>query len=103
MMRSVSVIFDTGVNYSCSYNIGYFMDLDGNIFPRNIKDIATGLEISGFGIVKYYARSEIGRMISIRDQEYCVPGLLIDFLIISPQVICASEGYKGALVYHCHY
>ena len=33
------------------------MHLGEDIFPRNIKGIAKGLEISIFGIVEYYFRS----------------------------------------------
>ena len=55
------------------------------IFPRNLKGIAKGLEISGFGIVKYYVRIESGSMIALRAQAYYVPGLSKDFHIIYPQ------------------
>ena len=47
------------------------MDLEDKMFLRMLKGIAKGLEISGFGIVEiveYSARSESGRMISLRDQ-----------------------------------
>ena len=51
MVSSVSVIFDNRDNYFCSYNKGDFVKLEENTLPRNIKGIAKGLEISGFGIV----------------------------------------------------
>ena len=63
MVSSVSVIFDTGATYSCSSKKGDFVKLEEKKFPRNIKGIAKGLEISGFGIVEYSVRSESGRMI----------------------------------------
>ena len=39
MMRSVSVIFDTGENYSCYFNKGYFVNLEDNMLPRKLKGI----------------------------------------------------------------
>ena len=51
------------------------MKLEWKILPRNIKGVAKGLGISGFGIVKYSVRSESGRMIALQDQEYSVPEL----------------------------
>ena len=51
------------------------MKLEENNFPRKLKGIAKGLEISGFGIVEYSVRSESGSMIVLRDQEYYVPKL----------------------------
>ena len=68
------------------------MKFEEKKFPRNIKGIAKGLEISGFGIVEYYVRSESGRMKALRAQAYYVPGLPKDLRIISPQGICTSEG-----------
>ena len=68
MMSSVSVIFDTGATYSCSSNKGDFVKLEGKKFPRKLKGITKGLEISGFGIVEYSFRSESGRMIELRDK-----------------------------------
>ena len=41
------------------------MNIEEKTFPRNLKGIAKGLEISGFGIVKYSFRSEGGRMIAL--------------------------------------
>ena len=41
------------------------MKLKEKTFPRNIKGIAKGLEISGFGIVEYSVRGESGRMIEL--------------------------------------
>ena len=78
------------------------MKLEDKKFPRKLKGIAKGLEISGFWIVEYSVRSESGRMIALRDQEYYVPGLPKDLRIISPQCICTSEGYKGTFITHCH-
>ena len=68
------------------------MKLDEKTFPRNIKGIAKGLEISGFGIVEYSVRSESGFMIALWDQEYYVPGLPNYLRIILLQVICTLEG-----------
>ena len=87
MARSVLVIFDTGDTYSFYSNKGDFLELEENTFPRNIKGIAKGLEVSGFGIVEYSARSESGHMIALRDQVYYVPGLPNYLRIISPQII----------------
>ena len=47
MVGSVSVIFDSGANYSCSSNKGDFVKLEEKISSRNIKGIAKGLEIYG--------------------------------------------------------
>ena len=88
MVISVSVILDTGDNYACSSNKGYFMDLEDKTFPRKLKGIEKGLEISGFGIIEYYVRSESGRMISLQAQAYYVPGLPKYLRIIPPQGIC---------------
>ena len=63
------------------------MDIEEKVFPRNIKGIAKGLEIYGFGIVEYSVRSESERIIALRDQEYYVPGLPNYLRIISPQFI----------------
>ena len=73
MFSSVLVIFDTGANYSCSSNKGDFVKLEHKKFPRKLKGIAKGLEISGFGIVEYSVRSESGSMIALRAQAYYVP------------------------------
>ena len=102
MVSSASVTFDTGSTYSCYYNKGYFVKLEDNTWPRNIKGIEKGLDISGFGIVKYSVRSESGCIIALWDQEYYVPGLPKDLRIIYPQGICTSEGYKGKFIAHCH-
>ena len=64
------------------------MNLEEKKSSRNLKGIAKSLEISVFGIVEYYVRSEIGRMIALRDQAYYVPGLPDDLRIIFPQGIC---------------
>ena len=74
MVRSVSVIFDTGATYLCSSNKGDFVKIEENKFPIKLKGLAKGLEIFGFGIVEYYVRSESGRMIALWDQVYSVPG-----------------------------
>ena len=102
MVSSVSVIFDTGATYSCSSNKGDFVKLEERKFPRKLKGIAKGLEISGFGIVEYSVRIESGSMIALRGQAYYVPGLLKDLCIISSQGIHTSEGYKGNFIAHCH-
>ena len=68
------------------------MKLEDNTFPRKIKGIAKGLEIYGFGIAEYSARSESGHMIALWAQAYYVPGLPKDLHIIYPQDICTSEG-----------
>ena len=39
-------------------------------------------------------------MISLRTQEYYVPGLSNYLWIISPQGICTSEVFKGTLIAH---
>ena len=57
MVSSVSVIFYTGSTYSCSSNKGDFVKLEEKAFPRRLKGIAKGLEISGFGIFEYSVRS----------------------------------------------
>ena len=75
MVISVSVIFYTGATYSCYSNKRDFVNIEEKKFQINIKVIAKGLEIYGFGIVKYYIRSESGRMIEIRDQAYYVSGI----------------------------
>ena len=80
MVSSFSVIFDTGATYSYSSNKGDFVKLEEKTFPRNLKGIAKGLEIFGFGIVEYSVRSESGRIIALWDEEYYVPGL--------PKVLC---------------
>ena len=67
-----------------SSNKGDFVKLEEKKFPRKLKCIAKGIEISGFGIVDYSVRSGSGRMIALRDQSYYVPGLAKDLRIISP-------------------
>ena len=88
MVSSVSYIFETGATYSYSSSKGDFVNIEEKISPRNIKGIAKGLEIYGFGIVEYYVRNESGRIIALRSQAYYVPGLPKDFHIIPPQGIC---------------
>ena len=78
------------------------MKLEEKKFPRKLKGIAKGLEISVFGIVEYSVRSESGRMIALRDQAYFVPGLTKDLRIISPQSIHTSEGYKVTSIVNYH-
>ena len=48
ILSSVSVTFYTGATYSCSSKKWYFMKLEYKKFPRNLKGIAKGLEISRF-------------------------------------------------------
>ena len=100
MVRSVSVIFDTVATYSCSSNKGDSVKLEEKKFPRKLKGIAKGPEISGFGIVEYSARSESGRMIALWAQAYYVPGLPKYLCIIYPQGIHTQEGYKGTFIVH---
>ena len=78
------------------------MKLEEKKFPRKLKGIAKGLEISGFGIVEYYVRSESGCMIALWAQSYYVPGSPKDLHIIYLQVIHTSEGYKGNFIAHCN-
>ena len=78
------------------------MKLEENMSPGNLKGIEKGLDIYGFGIVKYSVRSESGRMIVLRDKAYYVPGLPKDMRIIPPQGICTSKGYKGTFIVHFH-
>ena len=68
------------------------MKLEYKTFPRKLKGIAKGLDMSGFGIVEYSVRSESGCMIALRDQAYYVPRLPKDLHIIPPQGIHTSEG-----------
>ena len=68
------------------------MNLEYKTFPRKLKVIAKGIEISGFGIVEYSVRSDSGCMIALRDQAYYVPRLPKDLHIFSPQGIHTSEG-----------
>ena len=90
MVSSVSVIFDTGATYSCSSNKVVLVKLEEKTFPKKLKGIAKGLEISGFGTVEYSVRSESGCMIALRAQAYYVPGLPKYLRMISPQGICTS-------------
>ena len=53
------------------------MYLEEEIPPRNIKGIAKGIEIYGFGIVEYYVRSESGSIIKFQDQANYITGLLL--------------------------
>ena len=68
------------------------MEPEKKMPPRNLKGIDKGLKIYGFGIVGYSIRSKSGSMIEIWAQAYNLPGLLKDFRILDPQVICTSEG-----------
>ena len=63
------------------------MDFEEKILPIIVKVISKELEIYGFGIVEYYARSDSERNIEVRYQAYCVPRLPKDFHIIYPQGI----------------
>ena len=87
ILISVSVIFENGDTYSCFSNKGYFVKLEYKTFSRNLKGIAKGLGISGFGIIEYSVRSESGHMIALWDQAYYVPGLPKDYFVIYPQII----------------
>ena len=91
VVSSVSVIFDTGTTYSCSYNQEYFMKLEEKTFSRKLKGIAKGFEIYGFGIIGYSVRSKIRSMIELRYQAYYVPGLPNYLRTIYPQGIHTSE------------
>ena len=93
-VSSVSLIFDTGANYSGYSNKVDFVNPEEKKFPRKLKGIVKGLEISGFGIVEYSVRSESGRMIALLDQAYYVPGLPKDLRIISPQCITYQKGTR---------
>ena len=66
MVSSVSVIFYTGATYSCSSSKGDFVKLEDKTLPKNLKGIAKGLDISGFGIIEYSVRSESGCMIELQ-------------------------------------
>ena len=55
---SVSLIFGTGATYSFYSNREDFVNLEDKKSPRNLKGIAKGFEISGFGVVVYSVRSE---------------------------------------------
>ena len=50
MVRSASVIFDTGDNYSCYSNKGDNDNIGDKMSPRNLKSIEKGLDIYGFGL-----------------------------------------------------
>ena len=79
------------------------MNLEEKKLPRNLKVIAKGLDIYGFGMVEYYVRSENGSMIALRDQAYDVPGLPNYLSIIEPQEIITPEGYNSTFIAHCNY
>ena len=65
MVISVLVLFDTGATYSCYSNKGYSLKFEEKTPPINIKGIAEGLDISGFGIVEYSVRIESGSIIAL--------------------------------------
>ena len=102
MVRPVSVIFDTGSTYSCSYNKGEFVKLEEKTFPGNLKVIAKGLDIYVFGVVEYSVRSESVLIIALWAQAYYVPGLPKYLCMISPQGIFTSEGYKVTFIARFH-
>ena len=102
MVSSVSVIFDTGATYPFYSNRGEFVEIEYNMLPRNLKGVVKGLDIYGFSIVEYSVRSESGRMISLWDHSYYVPGLPKDLRIIYPQILRTPEGYKGTCIAHCN-
>ena len=83
------------------FQLGIFLELEERKLPRNIKIIAKGFEISGFGIVGYYARSENGHMITIWDQEYSVTGLPKDCASFY-QNSSTHNNYKGVTLYLIH-
>ena len=68
MVSSISFIFDTGANQTCSSNKGDFVKLKEKILPRKFKGTAKVLEIYVFGVFEYSVRSESGHMIVIWDQ-----------------------------------
>ena len=102
MVISVSVIFDTVDTYSCYSSKVDFVNLEEKMLARKIKGTAKGLDIYGFGIVKYSVRIESGRMIALRAQAYYVSELTKDLRIIYPQGIHTPEGYNGTFIAHCH-
>ena len=89
-IKSVSVIFNTGDNCSCSSNKVYFLDLEESKLPRKIKSVTKFIYISGFWVVKYYVSSDIEFTHELQDQTYYVPRLPKVFSIISPQDIHTS-------------
>ena len=52
---------------------GDFVKLEDKMFPINIKVISKGLEIPGFGVIKYSVNSESGCKIALQDQAHYVP------------------------------
>ena len=60
------------------------MNLEDKTSPRNLKGIAKGIDIYGFGIVEYSVRSESGSMIALCAQSYYVPWLPNNMRIIIP-------------------
>ena len=62
----VSVTFENGSIYSCSYDKRDFVYIEENMFPRNLKGISTGLDNYGFFIIEYFVRVRIIWMILIR-------------------------------------
>ena len=78
------------------------MKLEEKMFPRNLKGIEKGLDISGFEIVKYSVRCESGHIVALWYQVYYSPGLPKDLCIIYLQGIFTPEGYKVTLISHYH-
>ena len=72
MVSSVSVIFDTGATYSCSSNKCDFVKLEYKTFPRKLKGIAKGLELSWeCFIFKIHKVTLVGRtLVSISSVKY---------------------------------
>ena len=66
------------------------MDLEDKMSPINLKGTEKRLKISGFGIIKYYVRSESEGIIALQVMVYHGTGLQNDLRIIYPQVIGTS-------------
>ena len=63
------------------------MKLEEKTFPKKLKGIAKGLEISGFEIVEYYVRGESGRMIFRSGIRH--------IMFLGYKSICASFTHKA--------
>ena len=78
------------------------MNLEEKMSPINLKVISKGLDMDGFGIVKYYVRIESGSMIVLQAQAYYVADPPKHFHIIYPQGIHTSEVYTFTFIDPCH-
>ena len=78
------------------------MKLEDKTFPIMFEGISKVIGIYGFGIVKYYVKSESGCMIALRNHEYYVTRLPKDLCIIYPKFIHTSAGHMGTSIAHCH-